>query len=128
MLCKLCGESALKNVVLVTNMWGVGSQDTNEACEKELSSKFFKPALNQGAQMVRHHNTIQSAQDIIWGIMTNHPVVLQIQRELADEGKAIIDTAAGESINQELEERVRRQQAELDNSRSDILAISDVTK
>ena len=110
MFRELCGESALKNTVLVTNMWAVGSKDTNEACEKGLSGQFFKLALDKGAQMVRHHNTVQSAHDIIWEIMKNRPVVLQIQRELVDERKDIADTAAGDSIKRELEDQIGRHQ------------------
>ena len=113
MFRKLCGESSLKNIVLVTNMWNEDPQNVNEAREKELSGKFFKPALDKGAQMVRHQNTAQSAHDIVRRIMNNHPLVLQIQRELVDERKEIIDTAAGESLNQELKELTRRHQAEL---------------
>ena len=113
MFHKLCGGSTLKNVVLITNMWNKAHQDINEACEKELSGDFFKPALDEGAQMVRHHNTTESAHDIIRKIMKNQPVVLQIQQELVDEGKNIIGTMAGESLNQELTEQIRRHQAEL---------------
>ena len=120
MFRKLCGESTLKNVVLVTNMWEVEPQHINEAREKELSSKFFKPTLDKGAQMVRHHNTPESAHEIVRMIMKNHPVVLQIQRELVDERKEIIDTAAGESINQELKELVKRHQAELKEVRDEM--------
>ena len=99
-------------MVLVANTWGVNSQGISEVRERELFDYFFKPALDKGAQIVRHHNTVQSAHDIIWRVVKNHPVVLQIQRELVDEGKNIIDTAAGESTNQE---------AKLDNSGSEIL-------
>ena len=113
---KICGESTLKNVVLVTNMWKEDSLAVNEAREKELSAKFFKPALDKGAQLVRHHNTTQSAHDILRKIVKNHPVALQIQRELVDERKDIIDTAAGESINAELKEQIRRHQADLKKS------------
>ena len=119
MFRKLCGESTLRNVILVTNMWRVDSQGINEAREKELSSKFLKPALDKGAQMARHHNTTESAHDIIRRIVANRPVVLQIQRELVDERKDIIDTAAGESINQELKEQIRRHQAELEALREE---------
>ena len=113
MFHKLCGDAALKNVVLVTNMWGEVSSDVGEARERELSSKFFRPVLERGAQMARHHNTLQSAYHIIQKIMKNHPVVLQIQRELVDEGSDIVNTAAGEAINRELNEQMRRHQAEL---------------
>ena len=63
--------------------------------------------------MIRHHNTAQSAQDIIRTAMKNRPVVLQIKRELVDEHKDIVDTAAGETVNQELNEQIRRHQIEL---------------
>ena len=113
MFRELCGDAALKNVVLVTNMWGEVSRAIGEAREHELSDKFFKPALDKGAQMVRHHNTVQSAHNVIRRILANHPTALQIQRELVDEHKGITDTAAGEAVNQELNEQMRRHQAEL---------------
>ena len=113
MFRELCGDSTLKNVILVTNMWGDVTQDVGEARENELTTNFFKPVLDKGAQLARHHNTAQSAHDIIRRIMRNRPIPLQIQRELVDEHKDIIDTAAGEVINKELNEQIRRHQAEL---------------
>jgi len=113
MFRELCGDSTLKNVILVTNMWGEVPQDVGEARENELTTNYFKPALGKGAQLARHHNTAQSAQDIIRRIMKNQPIALQIQRELVDEGKNIIDTAAGEAVNKELNEQIRRHQTEL---------------
>jgi len=112
MFRELCGDASLKNVVLVTNMWGEVSQDVGEAREAELTNKFFKPALEKGAQMARHQNTEQSAHDIIRMIMKNRPVVLQIQREMVDEQKDIIDTAAGEAVNEELKEQIKKHQEE----------------
>ena len=113
MFRELCGDSTLKNVILVTNMWEGVPQDVGESREEELATNFFKPVLNKGAQLVRHHNTVQSAHDIIRRIMRNRPAALQIQRELVDEGKNITDTAAGEVINKELNEYIRRHQAEM---------------
>jgi len=113
MFRELCGDSSLKNVILVTNMWGEVSEDVGEARERELTTNFFKPVLDKGAQLARHHNTTQSAYDIIRCIMRNRPIALQIQRELVDEGKNIIDTAAGEAVNKELNEQIRRHQVEL---------------
>ena len=110
---ELCGDSTLKNVVLVTNMWGEVTQDVGEACEQELITNFFKPVLDKDAQLARNYNTTESTHDIIRRIMKNQPVVLQIQRELVDEHKDIIDTAAGEAVNKELNEQIRRHQAEM---------------
>ena len=113
MFRELCGDSTLKNVVLTTNMWGEVSKDVGEAREKGLATTFFKPVLDKGAQLARHHNTAQSARDIIRRIMKNRPLALQIQRELVDEHKDIINTAAGETINKETNELIRLHQAEL---------------
>ena len=108
MFRELCGELALKNVVLVTNMWGNVSHEIGEVRENELSRQFFKPALEKGAKIVRHHNTAESAHDIVRRIMVNNPVVLRIQRELADEQKDIAETAAGEAVIQEFNEQSKR--------------------
>ena len=113
MFRELCGDTTLKNVVLVTNMWDDVSRDAGESREKELSTNFFKPALDKGARMTRHHNTEQSARDAVRMIMKNRHVVLQIQRELVDERRDITRTSAGEIINRELNELIRRHQASL---------------
>jgi len=110
---ELCGETSLKNVVLVTNMWSEVSRDVGEARERELASNFLKPALDKGARMVRHHDTEQSAHDVIRHIMNNHPVVIQIQREVVDEHKDVTNTAAGGAINTDLAEEQRRHEAEV---------------
>ena len=98
LFCKLCGESALKNVIIATNMWTGDSQDISEAREKELSGTFFKPALDRGAQMVRHYNTTKSAHIIIRRIVDNRLLALQIQRELVDARKNLESTTAGETL------------------------------
>lgn len=113
MFRELCGIPTLKNVILMTNMWGEVAKNVGEAREKGLATNFFKPILDKGAQLARHHNTAQSAHDIIRRIMKNNPIALQIQRELVDEHKDIVNTAAGEIINRELNEQIRRHQAEL---------------
>ena len=103
-------------------MWKPDSQATNEAREKELSGKFFKLAIDRGAQMIRHHNTLESAHTIIRKIVKSDPIVLQIQRELVDEGKDITDTAAGESINEELRKQIEKHMAELKEVREEMVA------
>ena len=121
MFRELCGDSTLKNVILVTNMWGEVSKEVGEAREEQLTTNFFKPVLDKSAQLARHQNTVQSAHDIIRRIMRNQPLVLQIQRELVDEHKDIVDTAAGEAVNKELNAQIRRHQAELKAVQEDMV-------
>ena len=117
MFRKLCGYTALKNAVLVTNMWDEVSYSVGEARERELSGRFFRLVLDHGALMTRHNNTVQSAHNVIRRILRNDPMVLRIQRELVDERRDIVNTTAGDSINRQLHERIGRYRAELDELR-----------
>ena len=119
MFRKLCGDAALRSVVLVTNMWDEVSPDTGKAREYELYNNFFKLAMLKGARMFQHHNTVDTAHDIVRMIIPNPPVVLQIQRELVVENKDILNTAAGDAINKELNEQIRRHEAELEEVRAE---------
>ncbi|KAM6490515.1 P-loop containing nucleoside triphosphate hydrolase protein [Amanita muscaria] len=106
MFRELCGDDSLKNVLIVTNMWG----EVDLQVGYELSSKdiFFKPALDKGAQSLRHNNTIESAHNIVRQVMRNPPVTLQIQEELVDQKKDISETAAGIELTKELREQAEK--------------------
>ena len=121
MFRELCGDSTLKNVVLITNKWGEVSPEDGQDLENKLSSKIFKPVLEKAAQMVRHHSTVESAHDIIRMIIKNHPVVLQIQREPVDERKAVVDTAAGDAVNKQINALIRKHQMEMEKVREEML-------
>ena len=120
MFRQLCGDSTLKNVILVTNMWGKVKQGVGEARERELVDTYFKAALDKGAQLVRHHDTTQSSHDIIRRIIKNDPSAFQIQRELVDEGKGIGDTAAGVAIGAEFDRVIKRYEAEVKTLREEL--------
>ncbi|TFK23615.1 P-loop containing nucleoside triphosphate hydrolase protein [Coprinopsis marcescibilis] len=115
MFRQLCGDTTLKNVVIVTNMWGQVGLDVAEAREKELATEdiFFKPVLDKGGKMMRHDATAESARDILRDIIKNKPLVLQIQREIVDENKDILQTAAGEELNKDLLEQLRKHEEEM---------------
>lgn len=115
MFRKLCGDSTLQNVVIVTNMWGEVDPQLGDTREAELKSEdiFFKPVLDKGARMARHENTVPSAREIIRLILENHPLPLRIQEELIDEHKDISETGAGEELNRELNAQIRKHQQEM---------------
>ena len=106
MFRKLCGDSALKNAILVTNMWEDVPEGVGEAREQELITNFFKPALDEGAQYACYHNTAESAHDIIRHIMKNTLIPLQIERELVDERMDIANTAAGKELTGQFRSRL----------------------
>jgi len=115
MFRQLCGDSSLRNVVIVTNMWGEVSKEIGEAREQELITQdiFFKPVLEKGALLERHENTPASAYKILRTIIDNHPLSLQIQRELVDQKMDISQTAAGEELNKELKEQMEKHRREM---------------
>jgi len=115
MFRKLCGDSTLRNVVIVTNMWGDVDPHVGDAREAELmrEDNFFKPVLDKGARMARHSNTIASARDIIRLVLDNRPLPLRIQVELVNERKDISKTGACEELNRELNDETRKHQEEM---------------
>ncbi len=130
MFRQLCGDSTLKNVVIVTNMWSEVSKEVGEARETELASQdlFFKPVLSKGALMLRNENNKESAQNILRHIVENHPLSLQIQRELVDQKKDISQTAAGEELNRELMQQIKRHREEMRKIQEEMRGISSFQK
>ena len=124
MFRKLCGDENLKNVVIVTNMWGQVDPSIGEARENELRThpQLFQPAMASGANMLRHHNTLESAHAIVRHIFKNHPLPLRIQRELVDEHKDISQTAAGKELDRELLELIEKHKAEMAELQQDMAA------
>ncbi|OCH84332.1 hypothetical protein OBBRIDRAFT_799197 [Obba rivulosa] len=122
MFRKLCGDSVLKNVVIVTNMWGEVTAERGEARERELATDdvLFKRVLEKGARMVRHDNTRESAQAILRSLVNKTPRALRIQRELVDEHKDISQTAAGAELSRELDELAAKQREELAQVNADM--------
>jgi hypothetical protein len=115
MFRKLCGDSTLQNVVIVTNMWGEVDPQVGKAREAELVREdiFFKPVLDKGAQIAPHENTATSAQNIIRLVLNNHPLPLRIQEELVNEHKDISETGAGEELNREINAQIKKHQEEM---------------
>ena len=123
MFRKLCGEHTLKNVVIMTNMWGNVTSEIGEARQLQLSTLFFKPAIDKGAQFLRHVKTAESAHTVIRAILDNHPLALQIQEELVDQHMEFARTAAGQEIRralnghaEKLEDKIKELQNELQDA------------
>jgi chromosome segregation ATPase len=113
MFRELCGEKTLKNVILMTNMWGRVTLQQGADREQQLKDDCFKAAIEKGAHICRHYNTPESARKILRTVLENKPVVLKIQRELIDEHKEIGETSAGEELNREIRVVVEKYQNEI---------------
>ncbi|KAF7422694.1 hypothetical protein PC9H_010850 [Pleurotus ostreatus] len=115
LLRRLCGEKTLKNLAIVTNMWGEVSHSVGEAREAELASKenFFKPALDKGAMLLRHTNTFDSAANILRHFIRSEPLPLQIQDEIVHKHMDLPETAAGVELHSELQALMRKHEQEI---------------
>jgi len=101
----LCGD-AMRNVAFVTTMWDKVTLAEGEAREIELGNdpRFFRPTLDQGAFMIRHDNTIESARDIIRRIFSNHPIPLDIQIDLVEKKRTLFTTNVGRVFADEVDQ------------------------
>lgn len=122
MFRKLCGEATLRNVVLITTMWGLVDPDVGTKREQELKSDelFFKPLLEKGAQMARHDNTLDTAQKILRQVILNNPKPIRIQVEIVDEEKDLPETDAGADLHEEYEEMKTRHEEEMEELREEM--------
>ena len=122
---KLCGENTLKHIVIATTMWEDVEPVVGARRETELATKeqLFKPALDNGAKMVRHYNTQQSACEILEEITNFVPRPLSIQTEMVDQSKGIGATAVGLELKADLEAVIRKQHQELDDIKLELSRI-----
>lgn len=97
-------------------MWSDPPTDIEIFRESQLQedTKFFKPALDKGAQLVRRsHKNTASAHSIIRRLLDKNPIVMKLQQELVDGGQELCDTGAGQVLNAELRETEKRHRREL---------------
>ncbi|THH31513.1 hypothetical protein EUX98_g2677 [Antrodiella citrinella] len=100
----ICGDAALKNAIVVLNMWNLVQPETGHEREKELKTKdtFFKPIVDRGTDILHHDNTVESAHAILRQMLKNKPAPLAIQSEMVTQKKALYQTSVGEAMLGEL--------------------------
>ena len=94
-------------------MWGEVTPQQGADREQQLRDKYFKTAIEKGAQLCRRTNTPESARMILRKILKSKLLVLKIQHELIDECKDIGETGAGAELNRETRVVVERYQREI---------------
>ena len=99
MFKKLCGDDALRNVVLGTTKWSlINRRETGEKREQQLRDSIWKEMINHGSVIRRVGRDRSSAMEILDHILQNKPIEsLLIQKEVVDEQKPIPETTAGKT-------------------------------
>lgn len=133
MFQKLCGKSTLASVALVTTMWdkikdAVAMQHAERA-EQELiqNPKYWGDMLEEGSQIFRHDNGLNSALKIVdYIINIDKPgVVPTISHELIDDHLSLRETTAGQEVERELIKERKRHADELKAVRDGLQAAID---
>ncbi|EUC63991.1 AIG1 domain protein, partial [Rhizoctonia solani AG-3 Rhs1AP] len=118
---KLIGPHVFKNLVFVTNRWTDPPNPKYIKFEDELvhDDQYFGRAIKAGS-------TCSQAQQRLLDLFLEYdPELLQIQRDLLDENKAIGDTEAGQVVFEDLnrfKEDIRREVENLRQELSDLKA------
>jgi len=110
MFGKLCGDDAIKNVILATTKWSHIVGDVGKQREEQLSKMYWKRMLDQGSGMAQFRATPKSAWDIVGLILKKKEVyALLIQEELVDLQKRLPETEAGIALRHTLQELLEDQ-------------------
>ncbi|KAM0543977.1 hypothetical protein ACHAPJ_012072 [Fusarium lateritium] len=105
LLRKIVGDDALTNVVLVTTMWNILRREDRQRAlqrEQQLIDNFWSPMIDRGAYVAQFNGTPQSAYPLIHQLADQQSVVLDIQREIVDQDRSILETATGATLAQKL--------------------------
>ena len=123
----LCGDSALPNVVLATTRWSnpAHKQEYQEQQERqaELISRpeYWGELIHQGATSALYDGTYASALRIILHLEERSPIVLDIQRQMVDDGYPLLQTAAGRCLDDDLMKTKAELQHQLDEVRTQVM-------
>ncbi|KAF4996999.1 hypothetical protein FGRMN_4139 [Fusarium graminum] len=108
---KLCGDDALKKVILASTMWDITREEDAIMREQELmdTDQFWGWMLGQGSSCHRYNNTAESARQIVLSL-TGHKseIVTDLQRQMVDKGLSLNETAAGQNLNSALQKEIKK--------------------
>ena len=110
---KICGRIALKNVLLVTTRWNEVDETLGASREQQLRDNFWAYMLGNGSTMARFYGNRESAVGISSQLMSRQNIVLEIQKELVEQGKTLKQTVAGAFVNDDVTEMKAQYEQEL---------------
>ena len=82
MFGELCGDQAVKKVMLVTTMWDKVQQDIGARRERDLVEKYWRTMIDYGASTARFLNSAGSAWEIVDLILKQHETEYENRVEL----------------------------------------------
>lgn len=97
MFKKICGETAMSNVVLLTTMWDKLTDELEGLDrDQELRENWWSVMEENGSYIARFDGSKEMAEAMIALLLYKEPVVLRIQKELHDQNLRLEETSAGQ--------------------------------
>ncbi|KAI8299690.1 hypothetical protein K4K59_002095 [Colletotrichum sp. SAR11_240] len=106
LLESLVGDDALKNVILVTTMWNMLLPQHRRLAlqrEQELIDNFWSSMEQKGSYVAQFDGSSDSAYALVFQLAGRESVVLDIQKEIFEQDKSILETKAGTNLVHQLE-------------------------
>ena len=127
----LCGEEPLKNVTLLTTHWDVADRKVAKSREQEMkeTEAWWGYMVSKGSKVRRFMNTEDSAHEVLFEFIEQERRVLQIQKEIVEQGLDVKQTQAGAALNVEVAKMAERHGLEiaaLENKMTRAIADRDV--
>jgi len=105
----ICGQEAMKNVVIVTTMWSKVSEVEGTERERDLKRDVWNDMLSSGCSIEHFKDTHRSAWDIVGSIEKKEQTEVQLPREIVDTRLRLNETQVGTTLNKELEKLIQDQ-------------------
>ena len=120
----LCGQEALVNVLLTTTQWSKVNPVEGRAREDNLRDQgVWGGLIDKGATLQRFHGTKESGFELIHRLMSNIPKPLMIQEQIVSQNMTLLETDAGQCVNEELIAQERRLEVELESLEKELQAV-----
>ncbi|KAI8633025.1 P-loop containing nucleoside triphosphate hydrolase protein [Xylariaceae sp. FL1651] len=115
MFREICGDHALKNVVLMTTFWDLlDDKSVGAQRQQELREDFWCEMISKGSQVRQFDGSQDMAEALVIRLVGQNPIVLQIQQDIMQQGKLLEDTTVGKRIVQRLERNLKDKDKELE--------------
>ena len=129
MFQSLCGQKVLENVFLTTTQWSSVKPADGELRENKLrNGDFWGGLIRKGAALERFHGTRESGLELINKLKLKNPKPLDIQDQMVDQKMTLLETNAGQCINEELiaQEKKHKEEVEsLEKERQEAIKAKD---
>jgi len=112
MFTKLCGQDAIKNVILVTTKWSEVMPDIGKRRALQLRNEHWKFMTDLGSRIVSFDARQRTARRIANLILAQEAIdTFQIQHELVQINSILAETEAGRRLRYTLEELLKIQKS-----------------